>query len=104
LTVDISATGRGDDRDIGMHIAKNAGPVARGVLVENGAVGGVEQVHERAAVAAIALHRRAHVLERFGRQTRGEVVQQLGESRPLLLPGETEVADTDLAGLGHLLV
>src|SRR5689334_4647561 len=57
LAVDVAAPGRGEDREVGPEIAQDPAPVTRGVLVQDGTVGGFEQVHERAAVALRALAR-----------------------------------------------
>jgi hypothetical protein len=56
----------------------------------------------RPAVAAVALLASDEVLDRDGLETRGEVLHQLLESGPLLLPGEAEVPDAYLVGGRHL--
>ena len=55
LAVDVAAAGGGEDGDVGAQVAQDAGPVARRVLVEQRALRRVDQVDERAAVAARVL-------------------------------------------------
>ena len=55
LAVDVAASRRGEDRDVGAEIPQDPRPVSRRVLVEDAPVRRLEDVDERAAVAARAL-------------------------------------------------
>ena len=64
LAVDVAAAGGGEDRHVGAQTVEDAGPVTGRVLEQQGALGRVEPVEERTAVApgAVADHRGQQVL------------------------------------------
>ena len=75
--------------------------MARRVLVEERARGRLEHVDECAPVAPSALVAGAEVCLHVGAEA-PEPLGQRGEARLLLLVRESEVADADLVGVGHL--
>jgi hypothetical protein len=102
LAVDVAPTGGREDGHVRPQVAEDPRPVAGGVLVQQAAVGGVDQVDERTAVPPVALQRGEEVLQRRLRQAGGEVRPERLEAGLLLLPADPEVAEALLAGVVHL--
>ena len=87
--------------DVG-ELVEDPGPVAGGVLVEQRAVGGLDHVHQGAAVAPVTLVAGPEMAHRLRGQLGVEVGQQLFHPLLPLLPRDPEVAEAHLVRLVHL--